>query len=310
MASAPAPKRPASLRKPKAKDLSSDVAYFLQKGDELRREGSYQEAIEVLDRALLVEKSSRALSARASARRALLQRETALNDYSAALKLDPSASVYLSSRGVVKSELGWYRDAAEDFQKAFKLDPSDKVAKWGLQWVKQQESQAPLRVLLLNGFQRMSAMNTTYVERRTPENIILGRESYWSLDNQHVIYWSSQERRWKGCRAVDVPRISLQASPGCIGAPERLHILSPSLKAGWFEWNGQQWEKLPMSGVTSFGPLPAPLRIITLKGFWRTAVNTSFVERRQLEFCVSCRETYWSVDGSLFIYWCPKESRW
>lgn len=310
MASAPAPKRPASLRKPKAKDLSSDVAYFLQKGDELRREGSYQEAIEVLDRALLVEKSSRALSARASARRALLQRETALNDYSAALKLDPSASVYLSSRGVVKSELGWYRDAAEDFQKAFKLDPSDKVAKWGLQWVKQQESQAPLRVLLLNGFQRMSAMNTTYVERRTPENIILGRESYWSLDNQHVIYWSSQERRWKGCRAVDVPRISLQASPGCIGAPERLHILSPSLKGGWFEWNGQQWEKLPMSGVTSFGPLPAPLRIITLKGFWRTAVNTSFVERRQLEFCVSCRETYWSVDGSLFIYWCPKESRW
>ena len=28
-------------------DVSSDVAYFLQKGDELRREGSYQEAIEV-----------------------------------------------------------------------------------------------------------------------------------------------------------------------------------------------------------------------------------------------------------------------
>ena len=26
--------------------------------------------------------------------------------------------------------------------------------------------------------------------------------------------------------------------------------------------------RLPMSGVTSFGPLPAPLRIITLKGFW------------------------------------------
>ena len=38
-----------------------------------------------------------------------------------------------------------------------------------------------------------SARNTTYVERRTPENIILGRESYWSLDNQHVIYWSSQD---------------------------------------------------------------------------------------------------------------------
>ena len=63
------------------------------------------------------------------------------------------------------------------------------------------------------------ARNTTYVERRTPENIILGRESYWSLDNQHVIYWSSQDgagspgypaqylmwkmwNMWKMCRAV------------------------------------------------------------------------------------------------------------
>ena len=33
-----------------------------------------------------------------------------------------------------------------------------QVAKWGLQFVKQQESEAPLRVMLLNGFQRMSAM--------------------------------------------------------------------------------------------------------------------------------------------------------
>lgn len=63
------------------------------------------------------------------------------------------------------------------------------------------------------------ARNTTYVERRTPESIILGRESYWSLDNQHVIYWSSQDgagypgypaqylmwkmwNMWKMCRVV------------------------------------------------------------------------------------------------------------
>lgn len=176
-----------------------------------------------------------------------------------------------------------------------------------------------------------SLRNTTYLERRNPECIILGRESYWSLDNQHVIYWSSQavltwsrwvgiccglmevcepegwllliwswesvpremhgighsesqsrywyclfvwldvqyihnafvpvqstnlkhfsvfgnsswqERRWKGCRAVDVQRISTKASPGCIGAPERMHLLSPSLQRGWFEWNGKNWEKL------------------------------------------------------------------
>ena len=312
MPPSPPQKRPGRLKKPpsKVKDISGDLAYFLQRGDELRREGSYYEAIQVLDRALLLEKSARALAARASAKRALLQREAAVNDYTAALKLEPTGAVYLSSRGVVKSELGWYRDAQEDFQQALKLDSMDKVAKWGLQWVKQQESHAPLRVVLLNGFQRMSAMNTTYLERRNPECIILGRESYWSLDNQHVIYWSSQERRWKGCRAVDVQRISTKASPGCIGAPERMHLLSPSLQRGWFEWNGKNWEKIPISGVTSFGPVTAPLRIVALKGFWRAAVNTSYVERRHLEFTVNGRETYWSCDGSLFIYWCPKESRW
>ena len=296
-----------------------------------------------------------------------------------------------------------------------------------------------------------SLRNTTYLERRNPECIILGRESYWSLDNQHVIYWSSQavltrsrwvgiccglmevcepegwllliwswesvpremhgighsesqsrywyclfvwldvqyistmllcqkqptnlkqfsvfgneswqERRWKGCRAVDVQRISTKASPGCIGAPERMHLLSPSLQRGWFEWNGKNWEKLlactsvgkdchtlhwiyvgnylydrciyiytyiflnvhiddliievvglfadkvdrcwgsvkiianrfkgcelsqvhlhtatcpriPISGVTSFGPVTAPLRIVALKGFWYLDVRSKFL---------------------------------
>ncbi|CAK9047355.1 unnamed protein product [Durusdinium trenchii] len=301
--------RPASLRKTNQKEVQQDLEYFLKKGDQLRRSGAYIEAIQVLNRALLLEKSPRALAARAAARRALLQREEAVNDYTAAFKLDPAA-VYLSSRGVVKSELGWYRDALDDFQSALKMDPMDKVAKNGLQWVHQQESHAPLRILFLGGFKRMSAMNTTYVERRIPACIIMGRESYWSLDNQHVLYWSSQERRWKGCRAVDVERISQQASPGCIGAPERTHVLSGSLPRGWFEWTGTEWAKLPSSGVTSFGPISAPLRIINLYDFWRTMINTSYVERRQLEYTVNSRETYWSVDGALFIYWCPKESRW
>eukprot|EP00913_Durusdinium_trenchii_P021423 g20134.t2 len=155
------------------------------------KSGAYIEAIQVLNRALLLEKSPRALAARAAARRALLQREEAVNDYTAAFKLDPAA-----------------------------------------------------------------------------------------------------------------------ASPGCIGAPERTHVLSGSLPRGWFEWTGTEWAKLPSSGVTSFGPISAPLRIINLYDFWRTMINTSYVERRQLEYTVNSRETYWSVDGALFIYWCPKESRW
>ncbi|CAJ1351849.1 unnamed protein product, partial [Effrenium voratum] len=57
-------------------------------------------------------------------------------------------------------------------------------------------------------------------------------------------------------------------------------------------------------------PVTAPLRALQLVGFWRNMVNTSYVERRHLEFIVNSRETYWSTDGSLFLYWCPKETRW
>ena len=48
------------------------------------------------------------------------------------------------------------------------------------------------------------------MERRSPE-CIMGRETYWSLDSRHVLYWSNEERRWKGCRAVDVQKISATA---------------------------------------------------------------------------------------------------
>ena len=36
---------------------------------------------------------------------------------------------------------------------------------------------------------------------------------------------------------------SRQSGPACIGAPENVHVLSPSLRRGWFEWNGKEWVK-------------------------------------------------------------------
>ena len=99
---------------------------------------------------------------------------------------------------------------------------------------------------------------------------------------------------WGGMRAFERPRLwhlegSIPPQDGWYGPARRFQEAAVERRRSLL--------RLPMSGVTSFGPLSAPLHIITLKGFWRTAVNTSFVERR-------------SVDGSLFIYWCPKESDW
>ncbi|CAJ1409469.1 unnamed protein product [Effrenium voratum] len=277
--SAPPAKKPRSGREKTGKEktsrkiakekggIESDLEHFLQKGDAHRKAGQYKDAIQVLDRALMLKPCARAFAARGSAKRALLLREQALADYSAAVKTEPMATYY-SSRGVVKSELGWYRDALEDFQRSLKLDPEDKVANWGKEWIKRQEAEAPLRIITLGGFKFMAAMNTRYTERRSPEHAINGRETYWSHDNNHLLYWSSKERRWKGCRAVDVGRISGQSGPACIGAPENVHVLSPSLRRGWFEWNGKEWVKLEGAGLLSFGPVTAPLRALQLVGFW------------------------------------------
>ena len=95
--------------------------------------------------------------------------------------------------------------------------------KWGFQLYPAQKHQESFESLLGNlgiafyrdPFQRcmismLICRNTTYLERRNPECIILGRESYWSLDNQHVIYWSSQavltRSRWVGicCGLMEV----------------------------------------------------------------------------------------------------------
>eukprot|EP00439_Symbiodinium_sp_Y106_P016365 s2386_g2.t1 len=305
----PPPPRPQRTRGAAGK--AADLAHFLQKSDTLRKAGNYKEAIQVLDRALLLDpQCTQALSARGAARRALLQREEALADYSAAIALEPKRAAFISSRGTVKSELGWYRDAIADFMKALKLEPDYKVAKFGMELVKTQQKDGPLRMVVLTGFKNMSCMNMTYVERRQRDSLIHGRESFWSLNNKYVLYFSIQENRWKGCRAMDVDRITTEASPACVGAPEHSHLLSPSLRKGWFEWSGRHWVKVPDAGVFNVGPVVAALRIVTLQGFQRPAVNTSYMERRQLEFTVNSRETYWSVDEALFIYWCPREARW
>lgn len=54
----------------------------------------------------------------------------------------------------------------------------------------------------------------------------------------------------------------------------------------------------------------SPLRVVSLRGFKRASLNTSFVERRGSAYTVSGFETYWSTDGRYVLYYCVQESRW
>jgi len=47
-----------------------------------------------------------------------------------------------------------------------------------------------------------------------------------------------------------------------------------------------------------------------LRGFAKQEMNLDYIERRQPEFTVNGRETFWSAGSQFFIYWCKKETRW
>eukprot|EP00929_Paragymnodinium_shiwhaense_P072034 TRINITY_DN36575_c0_g1_i1.p1 TRINITY_DN36575_c0_g1~~TRINITY_DN36575_c0_g1_i1.p1 ORF type:complete len:1129 (+),score=59.29 TRINITY_DN36575_c0_g1_i1:42-3389(+) len=52
------------------------------------------------------------------------------------------------------------------------------------------------------------------------------------------------------------------------------------------------------------------VRTVTLDGFLNQIYNTRYVERQGEAFTVAGRETYWSDDCTLFLFWSSFESRW
>jgi len=167
----------------------------------------------------------------------------------------------------------------------------------------------PLRTVTLCGFSR-EAMNTTYAERRQRPFLVNDRETYWSADERFFLFWCKGESRWKGCCTSHLAKIQEGRSVSFVGAPLGLDILSASLPKGWHEWQNKEWVLAEKAGVASIGPAPLLLRSVTLSGFKRSQVNVKYEERRSPDFLVNHRETYCSLDGKHFLYWCIKESRW
>ncbi|CAK0910293.1 unnamed protein product, partial [Prorocentrum cordatum] len=294
----------------------NSVPALQMKGDLLRKFGHYRKAARCYDAAVALSPDAvGALVGRASAHRSLGRLAVAVRDFDAALAREPSNEVALVGRAAVKLALGWFCEATADFRAALRAYPGQAVAQWGRSMVAQHQREAPPKVVLLAGFER-ALLNKAYVERREPRHVVGGRETFWSQDKgaeqQHLLYYSAQEQRWKCTRASDFERVRDGGSPGYAAAPQEAHLLSPSLVRGWHEWDkaAASWKLRPAGGVCSIGPLSPPLRSVTLAGFARPAVNGRYRERRQLEFGVGGRETYWTEDGEMFLYWCGKDSRW
>lgn len=300
-------KRKVDIPKGDSRESSS-----FQLGETHRKAGKYKEAIKVFDGLLAVNgKHVQALAGRAAAKRAIGMQESAVADYEAALLLEARNPALLASLGIVKSELGWFGDAMGDFEAALRIEPGHSLAANGKNMTAWLQNKAPTRIITLAGFQRVPAMNNEFEEQRADKFKIGGRETFWSHDREVLIYWCTSEFRWKACRTVDLPKLRNEGrSVGFASSPQGQSILAPSLSKGWHEWSGSSWTLNPFAGVASISPCVPRLRSFSLSGFTKLGINTTYTERRQLDFVVNDRETYWSSDGNWFVFWCKTENRW
>jgi Flp pilus assembly protein TadD len=100
-----------------------------EKGLQKLREGKYQEAVAIFDKALAqYPDDATCMSDKAVALFHLHQKAEALVILDRAQHLEPSNPYRYSSRAFVKEAMGDLRGAIADYQKAIELDPEDMVA--------------------------------------------------------------------------------------------------------------------------------------------------------------------------------------
>jgi len=280
------------------------------RGEMRRKQGNLDGALRDFDWALRQDpRCAAVLAGRGAVRRAMGKKAECISDYDAALRLEPTNAAVLAGRGGAKLELGRYEDALSDFDRALKFNPEEAYARWGRDMALKQRGGTPLQTITLSGFVKKE-MNSRYVERRQLEFTVNDRDTYWSDGGECFLYWCIKEKRWKGSRSSDLPEVQGGRSCGFIGSPLGQNLLAPSLAKGWHEWDGQGWVLRPSAGSFSTGMLSEAFKTLTLRGFFKQELNLDYIERRQPEFTVNGRETFWSAGSQFFIYWSKKETRW
>ena len=100
------------------------IDFFLE-GKRKNGEGNYQEAIQLLNKALSINpKYWDAYHARGFSYENLEDYQSAINDYNRALEINPNSAKTYSNRGNLYKELNNYQSAMEDYNQALRIDPN------------------------------------------------------------------------------------------------------------------------------------------------------------------------------------------
>lgn len=275
----------------------ANISVLRQRGEARRSIGSHNEAILDFDAALsIAPQFAEALAGRGACKRALGKLEEAISDFNAALAFEPDNAATLLERCSAFRAKGRTQDALRDLDAVLKIDPRNAGALQLRGEMRRKTGELRAAMLDFNCALELEPRNVAALAGRGAAQRALGRlsgaladfDAAWKLEPQNA--------------AVLTGRGTVKLELG--NCQESLADFKAALKIqpedAFAKW-GQQ---------TSARQGWVPPRKVSLTGFQTANANNMYVERRQPQFCVHDRETYWSVAGDVFLYWCMKESRW
>mmetsp|Transcript_58286 Transcript_58286/g.138880 ORF Transcript_58286/g.138880 Transcript_58286/m.138880 type:complete len:740 (-) Transcript_58286:172-2391(-) len=120
-----------------------------------------------------------------------------------------------------------------------------------------QQQKGVRRGLQMGGFQK-SSLNTIFVERSEPEFRVNGRETYWSVQESHLLFFSTSIGVWSFTQARTFPQVKAGEWCSIAHGPKGLDVAAPDavkVKKGWREWDRQAngWMERDNAGIASVG---------------------------------------------------------
>jgi len=268
-----------------------------ERGEAKRKLGQHKDAIVDFNAALAFQPSmALALAGRGAARRALRQLPEALTDFDAALKLQPHNSLFLLDRGAVRHALGQPAEALGDAEAALRLKPSFVAALQLRGEVKRKLGKHREAIVDFNSALNLEPRHVPALASRGSAKRAMGLRMEALADFDFALQIAPRNPAVFAGRGAT--RLELRMADAAHSDFEAALALDP----------GNEFAKWGRDA--SILQLETAGLQITLSGFQSSGLNTKFIERRRPGFAVSGYPTYWSINGTYFLFWCEKEERW